>query len=503
MDGKAFNGEIPNLGEAARIWYNLPENENNFNTDYNIVIKNLNQDGSINRQKLISMLEKGQYKFYSWNGRFDNNEYLGKDYYNVSLYNQTPWNNMFFADEYSIYDIASIYKPDIHIISNETSPPIDAEWALDKSQIWVKTSNLFNDALVDNNINNIDELLSTNSMSPVEHYYLDFISNDVERHPLQSDIPPDTIVFVRNHSEPIFDSEENICDYIFLTQYWMFYSYSTTPIWEFGTIYPNVDSVPTCHGMDWEFFMVAVKASSFLHSELPFEPIGAFAAAHFYGMTLNWPGQVIGGSTKEPGEDYIIINNNRPEIYIAGGSHATFLNSRSKSYLQNILHPNPFEVIFINPNGQLAEHFGAYSSKNVRGELYPGLWESLQVPSIPTNTENLTVDLVQGRVNFPPDYLGEGRLINYNIKPIDKIALWRGRWGGYGNVPSICYGTGNLGPYGPLYRRDRDDLVNGNSFWSEPTILYDKYRKNRHHIFNTDTFNYHFQGITKEINVCE
>jgi len=128
--------------------------------------------------------------------------------------------------------------------------------------------------------------------------------------------------------------------YVFI-HYWFWHPSSTVGmggVWGAGE---NATAAATKHEGDWECLMVVAcletddpNTEKMEHTFGVCQPHSTPCSQHYYGQTLGWPGTEGDGynytiKSGTPGEDYMRVTGNRPIVWIAGGSHATYPNDRS------------------------------------------------------------------------------------------------------------------------------------------------------------------------------
>ena len=99
--------------------------------------------------------------------------------------------------------------------------------------------------------------------------------------------------------------------YIFL-QYWHFEPGSSLP-----------DTLTFWHEGDWEMFQIAVEPNT-VAREL--QPIAITGSQHYYGQTIRWDSNGFDNGPFSQDQDYVgkDPNGERPKVYIARESHATY-----------------------------------------------------------------------------------------------------------------------------------------------------------------------------------
>ncbi len=186
-------------------------------------------------------------------------------------------------------------------------------------------------------------------------------------------------------------SEEPLQNLVFI-QYWMWYPSSTEGSKNAKDNAEDEKSPVIYHEGDWEMMQVAVK----MDTDLEFlEPKGVTASQHYEGQSKNWL-------------DIQVVNKYQPVVYIAGGSHATFFESK--------------EILF-----------------------YKG-------PALPFAEDIKIWDYTIPTMSSPEVY---------NLLPLEPLEtaavkwwLWKGWWGAFcknKNVESIIRKASN-GPRSPKYR---------------------------------------------------
>jgi hypothetical protein len=111
-------------------------------------------------------------------------------------------------------------------------------------------------------------------------------------------------------------------NYVFL-QSWMFYPSSETDL-------TRVPGQTMFHEGDWEMFQFTIRRRDLLNPHLKstwLQPFAATASQHYYGQTLKWKADSddIGPAFQD--QDYIEKSGDRPVIYVAKGTHATYFRS--------------------------------------------------------------------------------------------------------------------------------------------------------------------------------
>ena len=391
--------------------------------------------------RMINTFEQGEKKAYEWDGKSSDGTYNEKEIYDIELEVLLPPDLRSVSDTYQIIDLGVRHKPNLYIHPTEFSPPIDVSFALVNAEIWE------NQAKIADPPGDIDTLLTSYDNTD---YYLK-LPEEKQRDTTGAS----KAVYIREKTENLSGKTYVFC------QYWMYYSISTLPIDIDDPKDPDAttDNV-RCHGGDWEMAMVVVELNP--EGEDPEEkyiPFGVFCSAHYYGVSLNWYA-LPPGTSGWCGEDYVNKSNNHPNLQIAAGAHATYFSQRLY---------DPFKRTWSG-----GSEAGMYDTQPFHGSFNDGIY---------TNNNPSDID--------PGDLVKDIPVGEYPLKPIEKVAIWKGRWGS--KLPNWTPFS-SLGPESPMFRNDDNDL-SPQSLWSDLKSLFNKYRKPQSY----ECYGYVFSVITQPI----
>ena len=213
----------------------------------------------------------------------------------------------------------------------------------------------------------------------------------------------------------VYTHASTLADRYVFVQYWMFYPSDTSPL----NIRGNATAADVKHEGDWEMFMNVIELDK---ENCKIWLRSCTASQHYVGQTLptqaRFSDRIPYDPFPMPGEVVVGMNGTHPEIYVAGGAHATFFQSST------------FEI----PTAP-----GEWTN------CYNHPWWTWPWPDADT-TENLK-DLDGD--NKPDPLVGTGRKsepTSYSIVPLDyNTAQWAGHWGQMLDLWD--------GPPGPQWRR--------------------------------------------------
>ena len=352
---------------------------------------------------------------------------------------------------HKLADLAVRHKPIIGLFENEYSPPVDVDFYLEHSRLlnfpnlsFQKTNPLDIHTLLEDNQNTEHRyILDCLDPGDAAHGQANFTASTIDYRMgssgLITSLGYTPTVYIRHKVE----ESPGGTQYSFI-QYWMFYPASSLPVDDDDGVLPSAQKVKDdlCHEGDWEMLMVCVEHDV---NNRQLKPFGIYTNAHYYGYAINWDAPS-GSNNWVAGNDYVKKTGNRPNIWIAGGSHAGFLDDRTSLNIRNGI-----TVQYGN------EEYGLYRTTSTRDEYTSKIFESGGWSDA-----------------SPADIVGQGQVMtNYTLTPLEYYGIWRGLWGMDERV--IC----DEGPHSPQYRSQDENGSNttGTSMWDNLIQLYNKFRK--------------------------
>jgi hypothetical protein len=162
-------------------------------------------------------------------------------------------------------------------------------------------------------------------------------------------------------------------------------------------------------------------------------PLGVFGSQHYYGQTLAWDRYVENNRAKPIDQTTVVHQGNRPEVYIAKGTHATYFCQKSQI------------VVEAAKLGQFPQY----------KKFFLGF----------------------------PDYTGDEEIDNLIWLPIDHgngvFSNWQGRWGYKQTLPDEDGGMfSHDAPYGPPLRAASHRQRGNVNLLREPVLLHNSCIRN-------------------------
>ncbi len=287
------------------------------------------------------------------------------------------------SDQNSVTDLLYKHRPVVYVHENELTGPQDVNSMLSFADLY-------------------SSLITRVASSELQ--FTDLSSYDTTSH-FQN--LADNMRQVNERPNVIYCRGIEQSDYIFL-QYWHFEPSSSIP-----------ETAGIWHEGDWEMFQVAVEPNT---TDEELQPTSVTASQHYYGQTIRW--KETGNGPGSQDQDYVGKSGNRPKIYIALNSHATYFRQG---------------------------YFKTRSGGENHGDQYDSAPNVFPILDDETGSDSYSYTL---------------QIFHNNM-----ISHWKGRWGIYG-IPGVPHDDG---PRSPVYREVHS--TPHIQMWTDPKGFNNEYRK--------------------------